>query len=49
MTPDDEDRTPPELRGSGAPNFVQPKSYDLGGLNGVGGGNGHTGSRFTQV
>ena len=47
MTPNDEDRTPPELRGSGAPNFVQPKNYDLGGLNG--GTTGQNGSRFTQV
>lgn len=47
MTPNEEDRTPPELRGSGAPNFVQPKNYDLGGLNG--GTNGQNGSRFTQV
>ena len=47
MTPNEEDRTPPELRGNGAPNFVQPKNYDLGGLNG--GSTGQNGSRFTQV
>ena len=46
-TPSEEDRTPPELRGSGAPNFVQPKNYDLGGLGG--GTTGQNGSRFTQV
>ena len=38
-TPNEEDRTPPELRGNGgAPTFVQPKNYDIG--NGIGTGSG---------
>jgi hypothetical protein len=33
-TPNEEDRTPPELRGNGAPSFVQPKNGDLKGRSG---------------
>jgi hypothetical protein len=45
-TPNEEDRTPPELRGNGAPTFVQPKPHELD--PGVKGHRG-SGSRHGQV